>query len=129
MSMQPPARVKAGVLRKVSTPRSKWETLRKSGANGIVIALVSLAWWVDAAEAGSEDEKDAFRMVDDITWVLHRILPSGKRGGEPVKSTGVVGAGGDKGGDNSTDGENPRPAKRQRATGRAEDSSKRRRSR
>ncbi|OJT10122.1 25S rRNA (cytosine-C(5))-methyltransferase rcm1 [Trametes pubescens] len=130
MSMQPPARVKAGQLRKVSTTQAKWETLCKCGANGIVIALVSLSWWVEAAEAGSEDEKDAFRMVDDITWVLDRICPDGKRDDKSVKLGRSRGAGLNKGGDESTDGANSRaPAKRKRATEHAESSSRRKCSR
>ncbi|KAI0671899.1 hypothetical protein C8Q78DRAFT_991412 [Trametes maxima] len=49
-----------------------WAVLKRGGPNGLFIALISLGWWIGAADNGY-DLTMAYKMVDDFVWVLSQI--------------------------------------------------------
>ncbi|KZP29502.1 hypothetical protein FIBSPDRAFT_988802 [Athelia psychrophila] len=50
-----------------------WLNVAKAGANGIVLALVSLSWWSLGAK-GDSDRQWCSDAVDDVAWVLKQLV-------------------------------------------------------
>jgi len=54
---------------------TNWGKLAARGQNGIFIVIMSTTWW--AASLKPTDQRDTFdEAVDDIQWVIERILES-----------------------------------------------------
>ncbi|KAF8164050.1 hypothetical protein K438DRAFT_1775748 [Mycena galopus ATCC 62051] len=54
----------------IRDPEASVEVLRKPGVNGFLSVLIRLKWWMDAKGA----TKDWIAALDDITWVMGRLL-------------------------------------------------------
>lgn len=50
-----------------------WLNVAKAGSQGIVLALVSLSWWVVAA-TNDVDQCWSIAAVDDVAWVLKQLV-------------------------------------------------------
>lgn len=50
-----------------------WLNVAKAGANGIVLALISLSWWSLGAKEDS-DRQWCSDAVDDVGWVLKQLI-------------------------------------------------------
>ena len=51
-----------------------WDALQKPGSNGVMIILLSLVWWWEIATVATMDDLRA--AIDDVTWVLSRMVES-----------------------------------------------------
>ncbi|KAH6886030.1 hypothetical protein BKA70DRAFT_1236758 [Coprinopsis sp. MPI-PUGE-AT-0042] len=82
-----------------------WESLRKGGANGLVLIVISLGWWISAHGIDNDPPASLSEVLEDVTWVLGHLstssvggevaqdLPRGKRkasGGEISRSKRLV---------------------------------------
>ncbi|KAG1729182.1 uncharacterized protein EDB91DRAFT_1001934, partial [Suillus paluster] len=50
-----------------------WSRLHRAGRNGMYLVVVGLMWW----HRGSTNDEGLdvwFTMVDDVTWVLERLI-------------------------------------------------------
>lgn len=51
---------------------SEWAPLLKGGENGMVLALLSLSWWL--AKAKGKEKKIGDEALDDACWVLEQLI-------------------------------------------------------
>ncbi|RDX40321.1 hypothetical protein OH76DRAFT_1459537 [Lentinus brumalis] len=66
--LQPSWRIRDAQLRPVIGGEGDWEALKKPGKNGLLMVLLSLAWWSDAATAATRSQWDI--AVKDVSWVM-----------------------------------------------------------
>ncbi|KAI0666067.1 hypothetical protein C8Q78DRAFT_983821 [Trametes maxima] len=76
-ALQPPGRSKGVETTLSCLPRKlldndAWTLLRRGGTNGLFIALISLGWWIQAADNGY-DLTTAYELVDDFVWVISQV--------------------------------------------------------
>ncbi|KAJ8456443.1 hypothetical protein ONZ51_g12119 [Trametes cubensis] len=55
---------------------SEWNIIRINGSNGLFIIIVSLAIWLQAADAELDVLKDLTEAIEDAHWVLGALTPS-----------------------------------------------------
>ena len=70
-----------------------WAPLLAGGANGVVLVVLSLAWWIrGSTEAGVSDERIA-AAIDDVSWSLvHLKIASAAEKAHGKKHQAVEGA-------------------------------------
>lgn len=67
-----------------NTPLNEdWEPLVKGGANGLMMVLITLGWWLLVVE-NSKEVAELASVVDDVRWVLEEI-DKGMVSGEVVQ--------------------------------------------
>jgi hypothetical protein len=55
----------------------KWSQTCRGGANGFLMIVLTLAWWIVAAEQNSEQctaDADLHLAMEDVKWVLDRMV-------------------------------------------------------
>ena len=53
-----------------------WDTVRKGGANGIVMLLIAVSWWLAKANS-AEMRGEAASIVEDLAFVLGEAVALG----------------------------------------------------
>lgn len=85
MSLQPDSRGGEWPLARDVADDADWGELKKGGATGFVLMVIGLNWWVRHAQS-SKDRNEAASMVEDVVFVLGKILDGmGKPGAGPSK--------------------------------------------
>lgn len=54
----------------------EWSQICKGGANGFFMIVLTLGWWIIAADQNTEQRNDAnlHLAMEDVEWVLDRMV-------------------------------------------------------
>ncbi|PPR06473.1 hypothetical protein CVT24_002573 [Panaeolus cyanescens] len=59
-----------GLLSRAVPSDEDWVSLARGGNNGIFLVVLALSWWIRSLDTSTPHGHDAWRMVDDVYWVL-----------------------------------------------------------
>ena len=64
----------------------KWERTCIGGPNGMFSVILTLAWWI--AELDGKTEDNLIVALDDVKWVLSKMIENGVPNDEDLESSG-----------------------------------------
>ena len=67
-------------------PEEKWERTCIGGPNGMFSVILTLAWWI--AELGGKTEDNVMMALDDVKWVLSKMIKNGAPNDKDLESSG-----------------------------------------
>ena len=76
--LQPAWRGIAWPLTRMSVPNKMWDKVRKGGKNGFLMILLSLGWWISAAE-NDIDKREVASAIEDVEWVMGELTKEPRR--------------------------------------------------
>lgn len=73
---------------------ANWAPLLCGGANGILLIVLALAWWIQASDGSGKTNDQITAAVNDVTWVLGHLkgaFANGKSNGRKRKNESAMG--------------------------------------
>jgi hypothetical protein len=61
-----------------SNGKGNWSLLRVGGNNGLLLFVMSLAWWGNASLGNAEEKKKWTAAVKEVSWALEHMHASHK---------------------------------------------------
>ena len=52
---------------------NEWETITRTGSNGLVLVIMALSWWV-VSEKEKEPSMGLLTAIDNVKWVLSQMV-------------------------------------------------------
>ncbi|TFK80228.1 hypothetical protein K466DRAFT_504261 [Polyporus arcularius HHB13444] len=81
--LQPSWRPRGADGRPVVGGEGDWADLKKPGKNGLLIVLLTLTWWDDAATDATRSQWHA--AVEDVSWVIVSMAKEARSGAGPMR--------------------------------------------